>query len=190
MFLKNGKDIIHSTQQDTLKKAINYFAGIKQMPVDNFTKIFIVTEIKMDKVEVGSKVKVHYIGRLMDGTEFDNSRSTGRELFFTVGDGKVIKGFDKAVLEMVVGQTKKISLKPMEAYGDIKKEAIQEISKTDFPEDFKLTEGESIEGRTQSGQPMRATVKEVKNNSVILDLNHPLAGKDLDFEIELLEVLK
>ena len=126
----------------------------------------------MNKVETGDKVKVHYVGRLMDGTEFDNSRSSGRELYFTVGDGKVI------------------NIKPLNGYGEIKQEAIQEVLKTEFPEDFKLTEGETIEGSTQSGQPMRATVKEIKNNSVILDLNHPLAGKDLDFEIELLEVLK
>jgi len=144
----------------------------------------------MKKVETGDKVKVHYVGRLMDGTEFDNSRSSGRELYFTVGDGKVIKGFDQALLEMGVGQTKKVNIKPLNGYGEIKQEAIQEVLKTEFPGDFKLTEGETIEGSTQSGQPMRATVKEIKNNSVILDLNHPLAGKELDFEIELLEILK
>ena len=144
----------------------------------------------MNKVKVGDKVKVHYTGTLNDGKKFDSSHDRGQTLDFQVGEGKMIKGFDEALLEMEVGQTKKISLKPSDAYGDVKTEAIQEVPNTQFPEEFKLIEGETVEGRTQSGQPMRATVKEVKSDSVILDMNHPLAGKELDFEIELVEVVK
>ena len=143
---------------------------------------------KMTKVIKGNKVKVHYTGTLNDGEKFDSSRDRGETLNFQVGEGQMIKGFDQAVLEMEVGQTKKINLQPPDAYGDVKAEAIQEVPKTEFPPDFKLDEGGMVEGRTQSGQPMRATVKEVKNDSVILDMNHPLAGKELNFDIELIEI--
>jgi len=144
----------------------------------------------MIKVKNGDKVKVHYTGTLNGGEKFDSSHDRGKTLDFQVGEGKMIKGFDKALLEMEVGQTKKISLKPSDAYGDVKTEAIQEVPNTEFPKDFKLIKGETIEGRTESGQPMRATIKEVKDDSVILDMNHPLAGKELDFEIELVEVVE
>ncbi len=142
----------------------------------------------MTKVIKGNKVKVHYTGTLNGGEKFDSSHDRGQTLDFQVGTGQMIKGFDQALLEMEVGQTKKINLKPTDAYGDMKPEAIQEVPKSTFPPNFELTEGGMVEGRTQSGQPMRATVKEVKESSVILDMNHPLAGKELNFEIELVEI--
>ncbi len=142
----------------------------------------------MTKVIKGNKVKVHYTGTLNGGEKFDSSHDRGQTLDFQVGTGQMIKGFDQALLEMEVGQNKKINLKPTDAYGDMKPEAIQEVPKSTFPPNFELTEGGMVEGRTQSGQPMRATVKEVKDSSVILDMNHPLAGKELNFEIELVEI--
>ena len=146
----------------------------------------------MNKVKTGDKVKVHYVGRLMDGTEFDNSRNNkgGEGLDFTIGDGKLLKGFNEALLEMEVGQIKKITLKPEEAYGDVLVEAVQEIQNTEFPPEFELVEGEMVEGLTESGQPIRAKIKEIKTDSVILDMNHPLAGEELGFEIELMDVIK
>tara|TARA_R110000824_G_scaffold48011_11_gene135895 strand:+ start:1407 stop:1868 length:462 start_codon:yes stop_codon:yes gene_type:complete len=152
----------------------------------------IKKKTKMNKVKTGDKVKVHYVGRLMDGTEFDNSRNNkgGEGLDFTIGDGKLLKGFNEALLEMEVGQIKKITLKPEEAYGDVLVEAVQEIQNTEFPPEFELVEGEMVEGLTESGQPIRAKIKEIKTDSVILDMNHPLAGEELGFEIELMDVIK
>ena len=146
----------------------------------------------MTKIKTGDKVKVHYVGRLMDGTEFDNSRNNkgGEGVDFTIGDGKLLKGFNEALLEMEVGQIKKITLKPEEAYGDVLVEAVQEIQNTEFPPEFELVEGEMVEGLTESGQPIRAKIKEIKTDSVILDMNHPLAGEELGFEIELMDVIK
>ena len=142
----------------------------------------------MTKVIKGNKVKVHYTGTLNNGEKFDSSHDRGQTLDFQVGKGQMIKGFDTALLEMEVGQTKKVNLQPLDAYGDIRPEAIQEVPKNQFPPDFKLDKGGMVEGRTQSGQPLRATIKEVKDTSIILDMNHPLAGKELNFEIELVEI--
>jgi len=140
------------------------------------------------KVKNGDSVKVHYIGTLNDGNEFDNSYKRGSTLDFQVGGGQMIKGFDNALVEMEVGEKKTVTLSPSEAYGERKDEAITNVSKDNFPPDFEIKEGEMVQGRTQSGHPVNALVVEVKENEVTLDMNHPLAGKELNFEIELVEI--
>jgi peptidylprolyl isomerase len=140
------------------------------------------------KVKNGDSVKVHYIGTLNDGNEFDNSYKRGSTLDFQVGGGQMIKGFDNALIEMEVGEKKTVSLSPGEAYGERKEEAITNVPKDNFPPDFVIKEGEMVQGRTQSGHPVNALVVEVKENEVTLDMNHPLAGKELNFEIELVEI--
>lgn len=140
------------------------------------------------KVKNGDSVKVHYIGTLNDGNEFDNSYKRGSTLDFRVGGGQMIKGFDDALVEMEVGQKKSINIKPEEAYGPRREEAITAVAKDNFPPDFVAKEGEMVQGRTESGQPINALIIEVQDNDVILDMNHPLAGEELNFEIELVEI--
>jgi len=140
------------------------------------------------KVKNGDSVKVHYIGTLNDGNEFDNSYKRGSTLDFQVGGGQMIKGFDEALVEMEVGEKKTINLKPEQAYGPRREEAIMSVSKNNFPPDFQANEGEMVQGRTETGQPINALIIEVQESDVILDMNHPLAGEELNFEIELVEI--
>jgi peptidylprolyl isomerase len=140
------------------------------------------------KVKQGDSVKVHYVGTLNDGNEFDNSYKRGSTLDFQVGAGQMIKGFDNALVEMTVGDKKTINIKPEDAYGDRKEEAIMSVSKENFPPDFVAVEGEMVQGRTEGGQPINALIIEVQDNDIILDMNHPLAGEELNFEIELVEI--
>lgn len=140
------------------------------------------------KVKNGDSVKVHYIGTLNDGNEFDNSYKRGSTLDFQVGGGQMIKGFDEALVEMEVGQKKTININVEDAYGPRKEEAIMAVAKDNFPPDFKAREGEMVQGRTENGQPVNALIIEVQESDVILDMNHPLAGEELNFEIELVEI--
>jgi len=140
------------------------------------------------KVKNGDSVKVHYVGTLNDGNEFDNSYKRGSTLDFQVGGGQMIKGFDKAMIEMEVGDKKKINITSDEAYGPRREEAIMVVSKENFPPDFVAKEGEMVQGQTENGQPITAVVVEVQEKDVILDMNHPLAGEELNFEIELVEI--
>ena len=146
----------------------------------------------MDKVKVGDNVKVHYIGRLTDGTEFDNSRirNEGKGLDFTIGDGRLLKGFNDAVLGLKVGEKANITLNEEEAYGKYVPEALMKVKKTDFPPDMKFELNTLVSGQNPEGQPMQAKIVKIEEESVNLDLNHPLAGEELSFEIELVEVVK
>jgi FKBP-type peptidyl-prolyl cis-trans isomerase 2 len=139
-------------------------------------------------VKQGDSVKVHYIGTLNDGNEFDNSYKRGGTLDFTAGGGQMIKGFDDAVMGMEVGDKKTVNIPCVDAYGEHDPKGLIPVSKENFPPDFNAQPGEMIQGQSESGQPMNALVVEVQDENVILDLNHPLAGQDLNFEIELMEV--
>ena len=140
-------------------------------------------------VKQGDQVKVHYIGTLNDGNEFDNSYKRGDTLEFTAGSGQMIKGFDDAVMGMEIGDKKTVNIPSSDAYGEHDPNGLVAVSKENFPENFEVTPGEMIQGRSESGQPMNALVVEINENDVILDLNHPLAGQDLNFEIELVEIV-
>ena len=142
----------------------------------------------MSKVKDGQTVNVHYVGTLEDGTEFDSSRTRGEPLSFQVGAGQLIKGFDSAVKEMVMGETKSICVEPSEGYGERNSNAVQEVPLDRFPSDFEFKEGTTVYGKNQQGQQMMAKVEAIATDSVTLDFNHPLAGKTLNFEIELLDV--
>jgi len=134
------------------------------------------------------KVRVHYTGKLEDGTVFDSS--VEREpVEFTIGEERLIPGFEKAVLGMEPGEKKVESVVAGEAYGPFRDELVQELSRQDFPEDITVSQGQRFEARTASGQPLMLTVVDVADDKVTVDANHPLAGKDLVFEIELLEIL-
>ena len=139
------------------------------------------------KVENGHNVKVHYVGTFADGTEFDNSRTRGKTLDFKVGSPGLITGFNNAVVGMTTGETKTITLEADDAYGQVNPNAFQNIPKTQFEEGFVFEVGGSVMGQGPQG-PFRATIHEVQDESVVLDFNHPLAGKDLTFEVEVVEV--
>lgn len=140
------------------------------------------------KVEKGNNVKVHYTGTLEDGQEFDSSHKRNETLNFTVGAGQMIAGFDNAVMGMEVGESKDVTLTPNEAYGERNEEAVQPVNRQNFPEDFVVRVGEMVQGSTAEGMPIQATVVGEDEENIILDMNHPLAGKSLNFNIELVDI--
>jgi peptidylprolyl isomerase len=140
------------------------------------------------KVENGNSLKVHYIGTLNDGTEFDNSYKRGEPIEFQVGSGQLIKGFDEGVLGMSQGEKKTINIPAAEAYGEYDENANQMIGRQNFPEDFEFVVGGQVTGQNEMGMPIRATIKEVSPEGITLDFNHPLAGQELNFELEVVEI--
>jgi len=141
----------------------------------------------MNAVENGNTVSVHYRGTLNDGTEFDSSHSRNETLTFEVGAGQMIPGFDTALVGMTTGETKNVSLTPAQAYGEVNEEAFVDVDKKSFPDDFEYVEGAMIQGMGPNG-PVVGTINEVKENEVNVNFNHPMAGQDLNFEIELVEI--
>lgn len=142
----------------------------------------------MAQVKSGDKVKVHYTGKLTSGEQFDSS--AGREpLEFTVGGGQMIKGFDAAMPGMTVGEKKTINIAAADAYGEKDPAAIIEFPLENVPEDMKLEKGMQLTLSDQNGNPFPVTVAEIKPDVVVLDANHFLAGEELVFDIELVEIV-
>ena len=142
----------------------------------------------MDQVKTGDKVKVHYHGKLTSGETFDSSE--GREpLEFEVGSGMVIKGFDDGVTGMSVGEKKTINIPFNEAYGPRNPEMVIEMPKDRFPKDMELEPGMPLMMSDGQGQQFQVTIAQIKDTAVMLDANHPLAGKDLVFDLELVEIV-
>ncbi|MEM3126998.1 MAG: peptidylprolyl isomerase [Candidatus Woesearchaeota archaeon] len=138
-------------------------------------------------VKNGDKIKVHYTGTLDDGTQFDTSE--GREpLEFEVGSGQLIQGFDTAVVGMKVGDEKNIKLKPEQAYGQPNPELLQKLPFTKRP-DFDPKPGQVLTLQDPMGRVIRAFIKEVGEDSITVDLNHPLAGKSLNFRIKVVDIV-
>lgn len=143
----------------------------------------------MEQVKEGDVVKVHYTGKLTNGEQFDSSE--GREpLEFTVGAGQMIKGFDNAMPGMSVGEKKTINISADDAYGQKDEQAIIKFPKENIPKDMKLEPGMQLQLRNEAGQPFPVTVTEIKDDVIVLDTNHMLAGKELVFDIELMEIVK
>ena len=141
----------------------------------------------MATVKNGDNVKVHYHGRLEDGTTFDSSE--GRSpLEFEVGSGMVIKGFDEGVVGMETGEKKTIHIPAEDAYGPSVPENIIKFPRNQFPPDMNPELGMQLNLRSQDGQNFVVVVKEIQDDLVVLDANHPLAGKDLIFDVELVEI--
>lgn len=142
----------------------------------------------MAQVKSGDKIKVHYHGKLNDGETFDSSE--GRDpLEFEVGSGMVIKGFDDGVTGMIVGEKKTINIPFAEAYGPVNPEMIIEMPKDRFPEDLELGIGMPLMMSDQQGQQFQVKIVDIKEEVVMLDANHHLAGKDLTFDLELVEIV-
>ncbi len=141
----------------------------------------------MKQVKEGDVVKVHYTGKLTNGEQFDSS--VGREpLEFTVGAGQMIKGFDAAMPGMGLGEKKTINIAPEDGYGHRSDEAIIQFPKEHVPADMVLEPGMPLTLSNQAGQPVPVIVVEVKDDVIILDANHFLAGQELVFDIELVEI--
>ena len=140
-----------------------------------------------DTIKTGNKISVEYTGRLESGEVFDTSR--GRQpLSFEVGAGQMIKGFDKAVLDMALGEKKTVTIPPEEAYGDKKDDLFISMPIANVPPDMKLEIGMMVQLTDKSGNPVPATVTKIGEENVTLDVNHPLAGKTLIFDIEVVEI--
>ncbi|MBO9572565.1 MAG: peptidylprolyl isomerase [Chitinophagaceae bacterium] len=141
----------------------------------------------MQQAKAGDTVKVHYHGKLTDGTTFDSSQ--GREpLQFTVGNGDVIRGFDDGVTGMKVGDKKTIHIPADDAYGQKDDSRVVEFPIANFPPDLKPEVGMQLNMTNGSGQVIPVVIQEVGQDTVMLDANHPLAGKDLVFDIELVDI--
>ena len=136
----------------------------------------------------GKKVKVHYVGTLDDGTKFDSSRDRDEPLEFTCMAGQMIKGFDAAVKDMEVGQVVDVHIPAAEAYGERRDDLMQTVPVSMLPGAENLSAGDKVMLASPSGQPFPATVAKVENDNITFDMNHEMACKDLNFNIELLEV--
>lgn len=143
----------------------------------------------MATAQTGDTVQIHYTGTLGDGTVFDSSKER-EPLEFTLGSGQVIAGFDDAVTGMSVGDTKTSTIPAERAYGPHHADRTQPFPRDKFPDDVPLDIGTQLQLQAKDGQPIPVTITEVTEETVILDANHPLAGKDLTFEIELVKIVQ
>lgn len=141
----------------------------------------------MTQVKTGDTVRIHYTGTLADGSVFDTSE--GRDpLEFQVAAGQIIPGLDAALPGMAVGEKKVVEVPCAEAYGDANPQAVQAVPRAEIPADLPLEVGSQLQVQTTDGQVMPVTIAEVTEDTVTLDANHPLAGKDLTFAIELVGI--
>jgi peptidylprolyl isomerase len=141
----------------------------------------------MKKVENGNFVKMEYTGKFENGETFDSNRN-GHPLEVEVGAGRVIKGFDDALIDMAVDEEKTFTLSPEEAYGERNEELEQAFARTELPEGFDPQVGQVMAVRNPQGGQIPAKVKHADDEKITVDLNHPLAGKTLTFEIQVKEI--
>jgi FKBP-type peptidyl-prolyl cis-trans isomerase 2 len=144
-------------------------------------------EVRM--VKSGSKVKVHYKGTLDDGMQFDSSYDRGEPIEFVAGGGQMIPGFDAAVLEMEPGEVREVHIAAADAYGEYREDFVEEVPLENIPNAEELPVGKYIIIPTPDGGMARILVKSVENGVATFDHNHQLAGQNLNFAIELVEVL-
>ena len=142
----------------------------------------------MSEAKTGDTVRIHYTGTLTDGSEFDSS-SGGDPLEFTIGSGQIIPGLDREIAGMAVGDTKTVTVVADEAYGPRQPEAVQEVPRDVVPEGINLVVGNRLQATTADGGQMVVTIAAVSEETVTMDANHPLAGEDLVFEVELVEIV-
>jgi FKBP-type peptidyl-prolyl cis-trans isomerase SlpA len=141
----------------------------------------------MNQVKENNTVKVNYTGKLSDGQIFDSSE--GREpIEFTLGQGQLIPGFEKGLIDMKLNEKKTITIPKEEAYGDVNKDLIQEVKKTELPQDMAPEVGMGLVSKSPDGQEMNLMVVEVREETIGIDGNHPLAGKELVFDLEVLAI--
>lgn len=141
----------------------------------------------MTQAKQGDTVTVHYTGKFEDGTVFDTSRERG-PMQFTIGQGRLIPGFEEAVVGMAPGESKSTTVPPEQAYGPHNDQMVQVIDRKQVPPEMQLQVGQQLEVRRPDGQTGIVTVRELTDSSVTLDANHPLAGRSLVFDIELVAI--
>ena len=151
-------------------------------------RIFLkIKYYSMSQVKENNTVKVNYTGKLTDGQVFDSSE--GKEpVEFTLGQGQLIPGFEKGLIDMKVNEKKTITIAKEEAYGEINANLIQEVQKSELPQEMAPEVGMGLVSKSPDGQEFNLVVVEVKEESIVVDGNHPLAGKDLVFDLEVLEI--
>jgi FKBP-type peptidyl-prolyl cis-trans isomerase SlpA len=141
----------------------------------------------MSQVKENNTVKVHYVGKLSDGQVFDTSE--GKEpLEFTLGQGKLIAGFEKGLIDMELNEKKTIIISKEEAYGESREDLIQEVDKSQLPEDITPEVGMGLVSKSVDGNEMNLLIVEVKEATIVIDGNHPLAGKELTFDLEVIGI--
>jgi len=141
----------------------------------------------MANPQAGDTVKVHYTGRLGDGRVFDSSRERG-PMEVTVGAGQVIPTFEEALTTMQPGEERTVTIPAEQAYGPRRPDLVVSVDRAEFPEHIKPTVGQELQVRQDGGETAIVKIAEVSDQQVVLDANHPLAGEDLTFDLELVEV--
>lgn len=141
----------------------------------------------MSQVKTNDTVKIHYTGKLQDGQVFDSSLER-EPIEFTIGGGQIIPGLEKGLIDMKVNDKKTIEIPQAEAYGDVQKELFQEVPKEQLPQEITPEVGMGLVAKNPDGSERQLRVAEVKDDSIIIDANHPLAGKDLIFDVEVVEI--
>ncbi|WP_137702936.1 FKBP-type peptidyl-prolyl cis-trans isomerase [Marimonas lutisalis] len=141
----------------------------------------------MSQVKQGDTVRIHYTGTLNDGSVFDSSE--GRDpLEFTVGSGQIIPGLDSAMEGMAVGEKRRVEVSSDQAYGPVHEEARRAVPREEIPDEIPMEVGIQVHAHNEQGQVMTLTIHEITDTHVVLDANHPLAGKDLIFDVELVSI--
>ncbi|GGZ49948.1 MULTISPECIES: FKBP-type peptidyl-prolyl cis-trans isomerase [Mesonia] len=141
----------------------------------------------MSQVKENDTVKIHYTGKLQDGQVFDSSLERD-PIEFTIGGGQIIPGLEKGLIDMKVNDKKTIEIPQAEAYGDVQKELFQEVPKEQLPQEITPEVGMGLVAKNPDGSERQLRVAEVKDDSIVIDANHPLAGKDLIFDVEVVEI--
>ena len=150
-------------------------------------RLFFQINYSMSQVKANNTVKVHYTGKLADGQVFDTSE--GKEpIEFVLGQGRLIPGFEQGLIDMKLNEKKTISIAKEEAYGEVNEQLIQEIERANLPQDMEPKVGMGLVSKSPEGQEMNLMIIEVKEESVVIDGNHPLAGRDLVFDLEVVEI--
>ena len=142
----------------------------------------------MPTAQSGDTVAVHYTGKHTNGEVFDSSLQRNQPLEFTLGQGQVIKGFENAILGLELNQKVSVTIPCEEAYGPKSEDKLLKVSKEQVPQDMNLKVGDQVQVTDQSGQPIPCQVHALEDAHIVLDANHPMAGKDLVFDIQLLEI--
>ncbi|GAA4299558.1 FKBP-type peptidyl-prolyl cis-trans isomerase [Aestuariibaculum suncheonense] len=141
----------------------------------------------MSQVKENDTVRVHYTGKLSDGQIFDTSAER-EPLEATLGQGLLIPGFEKAIIDMKVNEKKTVTIPMEDAYGDIQQELFHKVDNSQLPEEVKPEVGMGLVSRSEDGREHQFRVAQVNEDHIIVDGNHPLAGQDLTFELELIEI--
>lgn len=142
----------------------------------------------MTQASAGDTVRIHYVGTLQDGTQFD--ASTGRDpLEFTIGENRILPKLDEAVVGMNVGDTATVAIQAADAYGEHDPQAVQQVERAIIPDEIEVAAGTQLQATAQNGQTIVLTVVAVDDENVTVDGNHPLAGEDLTFAVELVEIV-